>query len=36
MRGIVDVDVERDHTRPLFHKAYAASSVDIPESLARD
>lgn len=31
-RGYLDVDAERDRTRPLFHKAYEAVGYRIPET----
>ena len=32
VRDILDVDSERDRTRPLFHEAYAAMSLPIPKT----
>lgn len=34
-RGLVDVDEERDVSRPLFHAAYAGSGTDVPPTLER-
>lgn len=31
-RGILDVDAERDRTRPIFHEAYAAMDLEIPKT----
>lgn len=31
-RGYLDVDAERDRTRPLFHKAYTEMGLDIPQT----
>ena len=30
MQGLISVEGERDHSRPLFHRAYAASGMAIP------
>lgn len=30
---LIDVDVERDFTRPLFHKYYEDNGIKIPESV---
>jgi len=30
MRGLIDVDAERDLTRPLFHAVYRARDIPIP------
>lgn len=30
MRGIIDTDEERDHSRPLFHAAYRSDGIHIP------
>lgn len=35
MRGLIDVEVERDVSRPLFHTAYAASGEDAVSSRER-
>lgn len=32
MRGLIDVDEERTFSRPLFHAAYAAEGISIPET----
>lgn len=32
---IMDVDAERDRTRPIFHRAYAACGYSIPESRSK-
>lgn len=32
VRGILDVDQERDRTRPLFHNAYQSMNLQIPET----
>lgn len=31
-RNVIDVNAERDRTRPFFHEAYAEMGVAIPES----
>jgi hypothetical protein len=31
MRQIIDVDEERDFTRPLFHRAYRDEGSDVPD-----
>jgi len=36
MRGMIDVDVERDITRPLFHSLVKARTGQVPETLERD
>ena len=36
MRGLIDVDTERDVTRPLFHGVRQAAGLPAPETLARD
>ncbi len=36
VHGLLDVDGERDRTRPLFHAAYKAMGLTIPESMSRD
>ena len=33
MRGLIDVDAERNVSRPMFHGAYRARSGEVPESL---
>ncbi|MCE6958083.1 hypothetical protein LAZ40_03305 [Cereibacter sphaeroides] len=33
MRGLIDVDVERDFSRPLFHGAYAALGIGLPPTM---
>lgn len=33
MRGLVDVDIERAVSRPLFHSAYQEMGTPIPETL---
>ncbi len=30
-RQIIDVDEERDFTRPLFHRAYREEGIDVPD-----
>jgi hypothetical protein len=35
MRGITDVDVERDVSRPLIHAAYKLDGIDIPKTRER-
>lgn len=35
MRGLIDVDTERDVSRPLFHAAYASDGGDVPATLER-
>lgn len=35
MRGLIDVDAERNVSRPMFHGAYRASTGEVPESLQR-
>lgn len=32
VRGILDVDEERNRTRPLFHQAYQAMNVPVPKT----
>ena len=32
-KGLIDIDEERDFTRPLFHKYYKQTGVNIPESV---
>jgi hypothetical protein len=34
-RGVLDFSAERDRTRPIFHKAYAATGQVIPETAER-
>ena len=34
-QGIIDVDVERDVSRPLFHQFYESNDVAVPESTER-
>ena len=36
MRGLVDVDAERDFSRPLFHAAYEEMGMHIPEKAERE
>jgi hypothetical protein len=36
MRGLSDVDVERDETRPIFHRAYERCGIIPPEPQAKD
>lgn len=36
MRGLIDVDTERDRTRPLFHGAARARGIDPGPTRARD
>lgn len=31
--GLLDVDEERDFTRPLFHKYYKENNINIPKTL---
>ncbi len=31
-RGVLDVDAERDRTRPIFHEAYTAMKLEIPKT----
>lgn len=33
--NILDVDAERDRTRPIFHRVYAACGYDIPETTSK-
>ena len=33
MRGLIDVDVERDFSRPLFHSAYSQLGYEMPAIL---
>ncbi len=35
MRGLIDVDTERDVTRPLFHEVYRERTGATPESLEK-
>jgi hypothetical protein len=35
LAGALDVNIERDRTRPLFHEAYQKMNVPIPESKNR-
>lgn len=35
MRGLIDVDSERNLSRPLFHSAYDSSGIGRPPRLAR-
>jgi hypothetical protein len=34
-KGIMNVQAERDRTRPLFHEAYAESGIDVPPTMNR-
>ena len=36
MRGLIDVDAERDITRPIFHAAYTAEGLPDQATRARD
>ena len=36
MRGLIDVDIEREETRPLFHAAHQAKFGKRPGTLSRD
>jgi len=36
MRGMINVDEERDFTRPLFHQVFMARTGKIPETLSQD
>lgn len=31
--GLIDIDTERDYTRPLFHQYYKSNNIDIPDSV---
>ena len=31
--GIISIDAERDYSRPILHKAYLDSKIDIPKSI---
>jgi hypothetical protein len=31
--GLIDIDTERDFTRPLFHQYYADNGINIPPSV---
>jgi hypothetical protein len=31
--GIISIDAERDYSRPILHKAYLDSEIDIPKSI---
>ncbi len=35
LSGCMDVDAERDRTRPFFHNAYTKSNLVIPKTLER-
>jgi hypothetical protein len=35
MRGLIDVDAERDATRPRFHRAYINEDIGPPSTYAR-
>jgi hypothetical protein len=35
-RTLIDVDEERDFTRPLFHQAYQAEGVEVPKVFERN
>ncbi|MCW3782894.1 hypothetical protein [Defluviimonas salinarum] len=35
MRRLIDVDGEREATRPAFHRAYAAQGLERPATIAR-
>lgn len=34
-KGMLDVNVERDRTRPIFHEAYEAMGLEIPKTVER-
>lgn len=33
-QGLIDVDAERDYSRPLFHAYYKSQGKEIPETLS--
>lgn len=35
-RGMLDVDAERDRTRPIFHRLYQEAGAAVPATIARD
>lgn len=36
VKGYLDADAERDRTRPIFHEAYAAAGLAIPQTMDRE
>lgn len=32
-KGLIEIDVERGFTRPLFHRYYKENMIDVPESV---
>ncbi|AMO44266.1 hypothetical protein vBRpoSV10_213 [Ruegeria phage vB_RpoS-V10] len=34
-QGLIDINVERDFSRPLFHREYARMGIDAPDTIGR-